>query len=96
MILPEFREDLCHVKHLLPVITIVHVMLANKVGNRLREFKNLAFILPLSESLIGEFKLSGSTSRDDCFTIIGEEVMTSRFAWQPINPFADSNSSFNT
>jgi hypothetical protein len=99
MILPEFRKDVCLVKHQrLPAITIVHVMLANKVESKIRDFKNLTFIFPLSESLYEEVRSpnSGFTSRVGCFTIIGDEVMTSRFAWQLINPFAESNSSFNT
>jgi hypothetical protein len=37
MVLPESREDLCLVKYLLPTITILHAMLANKVGNKLRD-----------------------------------------------------------
>jgi hypothetical protein len=97
MILPKFREDFSLVKHLPPAVTIIHVMLANTIGNELRDFKKLSFIFPWSELLIGGFKFeSGSTSRVDCFTRIGEEVMTSRFARQPINNFADSNSSFNS
>jgi hypothetical protein len=43
MILPEFREDVCLVKHLLPAITILNDMLANTVGNKLRDLN----ILPL-------------------------------------------------
>jgi hypothetical protein len=65
-------------------------MLANKVRNKLRYLKNLTPIFPSTESPIGGLK------RVDCFTTIGDEVMTSQFSWQLINPFADYNSSFNT
>ena len=47
-------------------------------------------MFPSSESPIGGLK------RVDCFIVIGDEVMTSRFSWQLINPFVESYSVFNT